>query len=222
MDSVTTSSKSIQYTQYIAALLVNGGGFAIGTVLGWPAPAGPLLVTTSDTLNSTEASVDVRFIRDVPFNINDSDFSWIVSIMTLGGALMCIPTGYIINKIGRKLMLLLMLIPLTVGWLLIVWANNLAMMYIGRFLTGISCGSFCMIIPVYSGEIAEKEIRGRLGSFFQMMVNVGILFVYAVGYDLNVPTFTLITALIPIMFGVAFLFMPETPTYYVSLFKAKL
>lgn len=54
--------------------------------------------------------------------------------------------------------------------------------YAGRVLTGFASGSYSLVAPVYVTEIAEKEIRGKLGTYFQVQVNAGILFTYAVGY----------------------------------------
>lgn len=48
------------------------------------------------------------------------------------------------------------------------------------------------------------------------MVTVGILLVYALGYGLTVVTFSIICAILPLVFGAVFVFMPESPTYWVS------
>lgn len=109
-----------------------------------------------------------------------------------------------------------LVVPFTVGWVLVCWANGVAMLLIGRILLGISGGAFFVVAPMYIGEIAQKEIRGALGSFFQLMVTIGILFVYAVGYDLDVFTFSIICGVLPLAFASAFVFMPESPLYLVS------
>lgn len=109
-----------------------------------------------------------------------------------------------------------LVVPFTVGWVLVCWANSIAMLLIGRILLGFSGGAFFVVAPMYIGEIAQKEIRGALGSFFQLMVTIGILFVYAVGYDLNVFTFSIICGVLPLVFAVAFVFMPESPLYLIS------
>lgn len=51
----------------------------------------------------------------------------------------------------------------------------------GRLLTGFASGSFSVIVPLYTSEIAEKEIRGTLGTYFQLQVTAGILFTYVIG-----------------------------------------
>lgn len=53
---------------------------------------------------------------------------------------------------------------------------------IGRVLTGFASGSLSVTVPLYTSEIADKEIRGTLGTYFQLQVSVGILFTYIMGY----------------------------------------
>ncbi|XP_055693277.1 facilitated trehalose transporter Tret1-2 homolog isoform X2 [Lutzomyia longipalpis] len=186
--------------QYIAALSAAGGALAAGTVLGWTSPTQHGLVDE----------------QEYGFEISREAFSWIGSAMTLGAAAVCIPIGLLINLIGRKLTMLLLVLPFTLGWALIIWATSVPMMLVGRVLVGISGGAFCVTAPMYTGEIASKEIRGILGSFFQLMVTIGILFVYAVGHGVNVFTLSIICAVIPLIFGVIFFFMPESPLYLVT------
>lgn len=69
---------------------------------------------------------------------------------------------------------------------------------------------------MYIGEIAQREIRGRLGTMFQLMVTLGILFVYTVGAFVEVFALTLICLVIPIVFAAVFVWMPESPTYLVN------
>uniref|UniRef100_A0A1L8DIL6 Facilitated trehalose transporter Tret1 n=2 Tax=Nyssomyia neivai TaxID=330878 RepID=A0A1L8DIL6_9DIPT len=190
-----------KFPQYVAALAAAGGALAAGTVLGWTSPTQAALVDSQE---------------EYGFEITREQFSWIGSAMTLGAAAVCIPIGLLINLIGRKLTMLLLVLPFTVGWALIIWATSVPMMLIGRVLVGIAGGAFCVTAPMYTGEIASKEIRGVLGSFFQLMVTIGILFVYAVGHGVNVFTLSIICAVIPIIFGIIFFFMPESPLYLVT------
>lgn len=192
-----TNSKT--FPQYVAALSAAGGAFAAGTLLGWTSPA------------------EVKIHDGVyDFPVSKGEFSWVGSAMTLGAACVCIPIGILINLIGRKLAMLLLVIPFTIGWALLIWAQNVAMMYVARFLLGIAGGAFCVAAPMYTGEIAQKEIRGTLGSFFQLMITGGILFVYAIGAGLDVMWMSIVCGLLPLIFGVIFVFMPESPTYLVS------
>lgn len=137
-------------------------------------------------------------------------------MVTLGAAMVCLVIGTVIQMLGRKLTMLLLVIPFTIGWALVTWAANLSMLFIGRFLLGISGGAFCVAAPTYTAEIAQADIRGTLGSYFQLMLVIGVLFSYIVGSNSTVFTLNLICAAIPLVFGAIFVFMPETPVYLVS------
>lgn len=184
---------------------VTGGAFAAGTTLGWSSPIKQALV---DPSNDTE--------RAYEFTITNDGYAWIGSSVTLGAALVCLVIGTIIQIFGRKLTMLLLVIPFTVGWALVIFATNLAMLISGRFLLGISGGAFCVAAPTYIGEIAQSSVRGSLGSYFQLMLVVGVLFSYIVGAYANVLALNLICASLPLIFGIIFMFMPETPTYLIS------
>lgn len=117
--------------------------------------------------------------------------------------------------------MLLLVIPFTIGWALVIWTQNIAMLIVGRTLLGVSGGSFCICAPMYIGEIAQKDIRGTLGTYFQLMLTIGILFVYAVGSGASVFILSLVCGLIPIIFAVIFVFMPESPYYWISKNKTE-
>lgn len=53
--------------------------------------------------------------------------------------------------------------------------------YTGRLLCGFSSGSYSVIVPLYISEIASIEIRGVLGTYFQLQFALGILYAYVAG-----------------------------------------
>lgn len=93
------------------------------------------------------------------------------------------------------------------------------MLYVGRFILGIAGGAFAVSAPLYTSEIAEKEVRGALGSYFQLMVTLGILFVYAVGSGVNLFILSIICGVVPLVFAGIFFFIPESPVYHVMKVK---
>lgn len=201
MVHTSTENRSRTLPQYVAALAAAGGAFAAGTLLGWTSPAETPIVDGS---------------THYEFDVTTEEFSWVGAFMTLGAACVCMPIGWLINQIGRKWTMLLLVLPFILGWALLIWAQNVVMMYVARFFLGIAGGAFCVTAPMYTGEIAQKDIRGTLGSFFQLMITIGILFVYGIGAGLNVMWMSIVCGILPIVFGVIFFFMPESPTYLVS------
>lgn len=187
-----------RWPQYAAGLAGAGGAFASGTALGWPAPASPRLVAGDD-----------RY-----FPITQAEFDWAVSIITIGLAFSCLPIGYLMNAFGRKGMMLVLVIPFLIGWAMIIWAQNLAMLLVGRFVLGLAGGCFCISAPQYSTEIAEKEIRGILGTFFQVMIISGILFVYTIGAFMPIFWTNVTCSIFPLIYGAALFLIPESPVFY--------
>lgn len=181
--------------------IATGGALAAGAALGWSSPIESALK---------------RPDNEYGFPISAGDFSWVGSLVPLGAASVCLVIGTIIQIFGRKLTMLLLVIPFTIGWLLVIFATNLAMLLVGRFLLGVAGGAFCVAAPTYTGEIAQSSIRGTLGSYFQLMMVIGILVVYVVGSYSKVFALNLVCAVIPLIFGAIFVFMPETPTYLIA------
>lgn len=199
MMDVPFSQSTTKWPQYVAGLSAAGGAFAVGTALGWPSQVGPKLVEGDD--------------RYFPFSKGDSD--WAASVVTIGCAVSCLPIGLLMKKFGRKWTMISLVAPFMIGWSLVAWAQNLAMLITGRFLIGLAGGAFCVSAPQYAAEIAEKEIRGVIGTFCMLLINIGILFVYIVGAYASVFWTSIICAMIPLIFALSFFFMPESPVYLV-------
>nr|CAI5820231.1 unnamed protein product [Callosobruchus analis] len=105
--------------------------------------------------------------------LSEDQVSWSASFMAIGAMLVCIPTGILLDTIGRKPTVLLASIPFYIGWACIIFAKFPAMLYAGRFFCGFAGASFCVSAPLYTSEIAERDIRGRLGAFFQLFYTLG-------------------------------------------------
>lgn len=179
--------------------LVSLGALAAGTTLAWSSPA--------------EVPVENGALG---FPVTPSEFGWIGALVTLGAATICFPITFVLDSIGRKPTMLLLIIPFTIGWAIIYYASSVWMLCLGRFLCGIAGGAFCVTVPLYTSEIASKEIRGSLGSYFQLFVTLGILFVDVLGTFYSIQTITLVCALIPFVFGLLFITQPETAVFYMK------
>ncbi|XP_047359964.1 facilitated trehalose transporter Tret1-like [Vespa velutina] len=192
--------KAKRFLQYIASLAVSIGAIASGVTISWTSQAGT-------------DGVNIATIYKIA--VTPEEYSWIGSLAALGSAVVCVPIGTLADIIGRKYSMLMLVIPFTIGWLCIIFAKSVAFFYVGRFLTGFSGGAFSVTGPMYTSEIGESEIRGRLGTFYHLFKTVGILIV-AVLYliDINMYQLSIISGFIPIIFGIAFSFMPESPVYY--------
>ncbi|XP_076288857.1 facilitated trehalose transporter Tret1-2 homolog [Lasioglossum baleicum] len=187
--------------QYVASLSSTLGALAAGMVLGWTSSAGTDGADLASQYN---------------ISISPTEFSWMGSLTTLGAGVMCIPIGILTDFIGRKTSMLLMVVPFIVGWLLIICSNSVVMFYVGRFITGLASGAFCVAAPMYTAEISESSIRGSLGSYFQLLLTVGIFLSYLLGNWISMFALSIVSAIAPLVFFVVFIFMPESPRYYLQ------
>lgn len=93
--------------QLILFTTVTIGGFIAGTSLGWTSPAGPMLQN-----------------NQYGFTVSEKNISWIGSLMPLGALLGCPAMAGLVNKLGRKDLMLILTIPTLLGWTLIICAKT--------------------------------------------------------------------------------------------------
>lgn len=77
-------------------------------------------------------------------------------------------SGYLTERFGRKGTLYLITISFVTGFLLLVSANGVAMLIIGRLICGLSIGMTTWACPTYVAEVASPHVRGLLVSGFQV------------------------------------------------------
>ena len=147
--------------QFLATFIATIGSFGLGTVLSWPAPTLPQL-----SPKSCPGSCEGLLILTV------EEQSWVAALLNFGAFTAGPITGIVIPRYGKKWTMVLLSLPIFTGWIFLVFAVNVEMLYLGRFLTGFS-GAFSMLAPGYISEICEVEIRGSLASFMQVMTMMG-------------------------------------------------
>lgn len=70
--------------------------------------------------------------------------------------------------------------------------------------------------PMYVGEISTDDTRGAIGSFMQLFIVSGILYVYAIGPYVSYYLLQYICLVVPIVFSICFYFMPDSPYYFLG------
>ena len=75
-------------------------------------------------------------------------------MLNIGAALVCVLMGFVINLIGRRRTMLLILLPFIAGWLCLIFATNAVTLILGRALIGVACGGICV-----SGPVSHSAIR---------------------------------------------------------------
>ncbi|WP_324640880.1 MFS transporter [Enterococcus casseliflavus] len=102
-------------------------------------------------------------------NISDTALGSIASFYFFGYVIMQIPAGFLVDKIGKKTVLLPGFVVFALAALLISQASSISMIYTGSFLAGIGCGSFYGSAYSLTSQNIPKEKK----SFSTAIVNSG-------------------------------------------------
>ncbi|XP_070689918.1 solute carrier family 2, facilitated glucose transporter member 8 [Pempheris klunzingeri] len=191
---------------YLATFASVLGPMSFGFVLGYSSPAIPDLT---------------RPDADPWLRLDDVQASWFGSIVTVGAAVGGLLGGWMVEKIGRKLSLMFCSLPFVFGFTIIIAAQNVWMLYLGRVLTGIASGVTSLVVPLYISEMAHERVRGMLGSCVQLMVVLGIMGVYLAGLYLDWRWLAICSSIPPTLLMVCMCFMPETPRFLLSQGKRR-
>ncbi|KAL8174796.1 UNVERIFIED_CONTAM: Solute carrier 2 (Facilitated glucose transporter) member 8 [Gekko kuhli] len=188
---------------YLATFAAVLGPLSFGFVLGYSSPAIPALKQSTNPA----------------LRLNDNQASWFGSVVTLGAAAGGILGGYVVDKIGRKLSLMVCTLPFVVGFTIIIAAQNIWMLYVGRILNGLASGVTSLVVPIYISEVAHSKVRGMLGSCVQLMVVIGILGAYVAGTGLQWRWLAVLGSVPPCFMLGIMAFMPETPRFLLRQHK---
>ncbi|RXG55872.1 Sugar transporter ERD6-like 6 [Armadillidium vulgare] len=188
--------------QYITALCATIGALALGNILGYSSPAGLIL-----TSNNTDSGIHLDRFQN----------GWFSSVSNLGSAIGCPLAGFAMDYFGRRGTLIYSIVPVLVGWILIIAAQNFAMLVIGRLVTGIYGSFVSLTVNTYVAEFSSAHIRGTLGVGFQLMLTVGILFAYLMGVAFtSFRWIALVCAIFPCICSILMIFGKESPLYLLS------
>lgn len=86
------------------------------------------------------------------------------------------------DRLGRKPTLLLLAVVFLLGSLGAALASDWHTLLAARFLVGMAVGGASVVVPMYIAEISPAEHRGRLVSFNQLHIVLGIFLGFASGW----------------------------------------
>ncbi|CAO2650731.1 Nn.00g020230.m01.CDS01 [Neocucurbitaria sp. VM-36] len=135
-----------------------------------------------------QSLVMTRFKDNFPSVVESASATgWLTSILQLGGILGSLTAGIFGEVFSRKYTMFSACCWVVLGSYLYIGAthHNPAMLYAGRFFTGIGVGTFSGVGPLYNAEIAPPELRGLIVSFYQFATILGIMLSFWIGYASN-------------------------------------
>lgn len=147
---------------------------------------------------------------------DDQKLQTFTSCLFLAGLVASFPAAWVTQRKGRKVSMIISGAMYMIGTILLVAAEHISMLYIGRVLLGIGVGFAIQCATLYNSEMAPAKLRGALNILFQLMVTIGILIAQLVNYGTQHHSWgwrvSLAIAFIPafILFWGGIL-LPETP-----------
>lgn len=119
------------------------------------------------------------------------------------------------DNFGRKRAQQLCCLVCLIGWLDIALSPNVAVLCVGRFLTGLCVGLISAIGAVYMAEICEPRYRGFLLALVTFAVSLGILIVHVLGTYLHWRLIAFMSMSIAALSFLIVCISPETPTWLI-------
>ena len=123
----------------------------------------------------------VKFIEP-QFDLSKIQLGWAVSSLTLTATLAMMLSGPLSDRIGRRRVLFLAAILYAVSAIASALAPTFVILVIARMIGGLGVGASLIIAPMYIAEIAPPKVRGRMVSFNQLNIVLGISAAFFTNY----------------------------------------
>ncbi|XP_052191712.1 sugar transporter ERD6-like 5 isoform X2 [Diospyros lotus] len=180
-------SASISAVLLLSIVVLGCGSFANGCAGGFSSPAEDGIMEE--------------------LGLSTAEYSVFGSIYSIGGMLGALISGKICDLIGRKRAFCIL------GWLAIAFAQGAWLLDLGRLSTGVGFGLFTFVNPIYTAEIAPKNIRGAFVSLSPLLITGGASLMFLIG-NLVYWRYLAVIAIVPCAFQlIGSFFVPESPRW---------
>ncbi|MCP9767837.1 sugar porter family MFS transporter [Lacihabitans sp. LS3-19] len=154
-------------------------------------------------------------------HLTPSQESMVVGAVLFGAMFGPFISGFLTDLLGRKKINIIASLVFVLGSILAAIAPNTNSLIAGRLLLGLAIGIVAATVPLYLAELSPKEKRGRMVTFFQLAITLGILLSYVVGYIFgnaeNAWRLMFWAGFVPaIILFVGMLLVPESPRWLLS------
>ena len=195
-----------------------------------------LIVALGGFLMGFDASVIsgvVTFIEP-EFQLSNIEVGWAVASLTLTATLAMMVAGPLSDRFGRRAVLKAAAVLFSLSALASAVAPDYLTLVAARMLGGLGVGAALIIAPMYIAELSAPEVRGRMVSFNQLNIVIGISAAYFSNYlilhlgqsdlawaqalrlgDWNWRWMLGVEALPAIFYFIALFFVPESPRWLI-------
>lgn len=154
--------------------------------------------------------------NDSTIPCDESTASWIAAMAALPMAPGCLICGWLMEKFGRRNAHYMVSAPFLLGWILIACANNLALILLGRFFTGLCVGLIGPLGPVFISETSSPQLRGIFLAAISLAIAFGIFVSHLIGTWVHWQWTAIICCIFPIISVILLSLIPESPTWLIS------
>ncbi len=119
------------------------------------------------------------------FDVGNGETAFVVAIALLGSAAGAVAAGRLADHLGRVRTMLLAAVLFAISGVGSMFPPSIGVLGFWRVVGGIAIGIASVIAPTYIAEVAPTAYRGRLASFQQMAIVLGITVSQLVNYGLN-------------------------------------
>ncbi|XP_059083490.1 facilitated trehalose transporter Tret1-2 homolog [Tigriopus californicus] len=210
VSDLTSILQKMKDPQKVSTIVIlNIGQFMIGFGLGFSAIFLPHIETQgikeSSSLNQASSP-----------DIGSNEISWIASMLSVGQIFGSLSVSIGGNVLGRKGVMLLSCLPIFLGWLTLFAAQSLALVLVGRLLTGLGMGMQGAIHAVYVSELVNPKWIGTATASGVTTITWGILVAFILGSLIHWRTLCIVFASFPVVMAILMTIVPESPTFLIT------
>ncbi len=123
----------------------------------------------------------VRFIEP-EFDLTKLELGWSVASLTLTATLAMMTAGPLSDRIGRRTVLRYAAILYAISAVGSALATSFWFLVVARMVGGFGVGASLILAPMYIAEMAPPSLRGRMVSFNQLNIVIGISLAFFTNY----------------------------------------
>ncbi|WP_233289408.1 sugar porter family MFS transporter [Kitasatospora sp. MBT63] len=119
------------------------------------------------------------------FGVGNGETAFVVAIALLGSAAGAVVAGRLADQFGRVRTMLLASVLFAISGVGSMFPPSIQVLAVWRVVGGVAIGIASVIAPTYIAEVAPTAYRGRLASFQQLAIVLGITVSQLANYALN-------------------------------------
>lgn len=116
------------------------------------------------------------------FDLDSTETGWLVSSIFFGCILGAGIAGKLADKLGRKKTLFLSMLAFFISTIGSTFADSFTVFSLARVVSGIGIGLASTVAPMYMGEIAPKEIRGKSSGIWNVSLVGSQMLIFLINF----------------------------------------